>query len=146
MIHGTTEREIVEMTGTTDDAAIQETFDRWVAAELHGDAAALAALLDPDFRCVGPLGYVLDREQYVGSRRSGALTHAGFAWEDVSTRRYGDTVVALGTQRQTSSFQGRDASGRFRVTQLLVRRGDGWAIAGLHYSPLAPAADTAGGR
>ena len=98
------------------DRAIQELFDRWAAAELQGDAAALAALLDADFTCVGPLGFVLDREQYLAPRRAGALAHTAFAWEDVRVRRYGETTIAVGTQRQTSSYQGQDASGRFRAT------------------------------
>ncbi|HUY99428.1 MAG TPA: nuclear transport factor 2 family protein [Thermomicrobiaceae bacterium] len=125
------------MTGAHDQA-IQALFARWVRAELDGDAAALAELLDPDFRCVGPLGFVLNREQYVAPRRSGALAHTAFVWEDAAVRRYGDAAVAVGTQRQTTTFQGRDASGRFRVTQVLIRRGDGWAIASLQLSPIAP--------
>ena len=128
------------------DDALLELFDRWVQAELQGDAAALSTLLDQDFVCVGPLGFVLGREQYIAPRRSGALAHTAFAWEDLDVRGYGDTAVAVGTQRQTSTYQGQDASGRFRATQVLVRHDEGWLIASLHLSPLAEPPGAAGGR
>ncbi len=111
---------------------------RWVAAELSGDVGALSALLADDFVLVGPLGFVLDKEQYLGSRRSGDLKHDSLEWEDVQVRMYGDTAVAIGSQTQKSTYQGRDASGQFRATQITVRQGDRWAIVGLHLSPIAP--------
>jgi hypothetical protein len=45
-------------------------------AERSGDADELGRLLADDFILVGPLGFVLDRPQYLGSRRSGDLKHA----------------------------------------------------------------------
>src|SRR5919198_6693538 len=105
---------------------------RWAAAERTGDVDALGPLLADDFILVGPLGFMLDKEQYLGSRRSGDLKHASLIWEDVSVRVYGDAAVAVGSQTQRSTYQGRDASGRFRVTQVAIRRGNHWMLAGLH--------------
>jgi ketosteroid isomerase-like protein len=110
---------------------------RWAAAELAGDTTALGPLLADDFVCVGPLGFVLTKEQYLQSRWSGDLKQAAFSWEDVSVRLYGDAALAVGTQVQRTTYQGRDASGRFRVTQALVRRGGEWVMAGIHLSPIA---------
>jgi ketosteroid isomerase-like protein len=109
----------------------------WAAAERTGDADTLDPLLADDFMLVGPLGFVLAKEQYLGSRRSGDLKHESLVWEDVSVRVYGEAAVAVGSQTQRSTYQGRDASGRFRVTQIAVRRADRWFIVGLHYSPIA---------
>lgn len=110
---------------------------QWADAERHSDATALAPLLTDDFTCVGPFGFVLDKQQYVGSRRSGDLQHTAFTWTDVAVRTYGDTAVAVGAESQQSTFQGRDASGRFRVTQVLVKQDAQWRIASLHFSPIA---------
>lgn len=120
---------------------------QWAKAELQGDVAALGSQLAADFVCVGPLGFVLNKAQYLASRQSGNLKQQAFAWEDVQVRIYGDTAVAIGTQTQTATFQGRDASGRFRVTQVLVRAAgrDDWAIASLHLSPIAPPAASPAG-
>ncbi len=120
---------------------------QWADAELHGDADALSALLDADFVCVGPLGFLLDKEQYLGARRSGDLKQQAFDWQDVRVRIYGEAAVAIGTQIQKTTFQGHDASGQFRVTQVLIRKGDRWLLASLHLSPIGqPPAWTGGGR
>src|SRR5690349_8802509 len=92
---------------------VLELGQRWAVAERAGDVDALAQLLSEDFVLVGPLGFVLDKQQYLGSRRSGDLKHASLAWEDVRLRVYGGAAVAVGSQTQKSTFQGRDASGRF---------------------------------
>jgi ketosteroid isomerase-like protein len=113
----------------------------WAKAERAGDADALEQLLADDFLLVGPLGFMLDKTQYLGSRRSGDLRHKSLVWEDVRVRAYGDAAVAVGSQTQRTTYQGRDASGRFRVTQVAIRRGDRWILAGLQYSPIAQPPD-----
>jgi ketosteroid isomerase-like protein len=117
---------------------VLELGQQWAAAEASGDADQLDRLLGDDFILVGPLGFVLDKQQYLGSRRSGDLKHASLTWEDVTVRVYGEAALAVGSQTQRSTYQGRDASGRFRVTQIAVRRPGGWQMVGLHYSPIAP--------
>jgi ketosteroid isomerase-like protein len=127
-------------------AAIDQVLElgqRWAAAERSGDVDALRPLLADDFVLVGPLGFMLDKEQYLGSRRSGDLKHASLVWEDIRVRVYGGTAVAVGSQTQRSTYQGRDASGRFRVTQVAFGQGDRWTIVGLHYSPIAQPPETA---
>jgi ketosteroid isomerase-like protein len=116
---------------------VMELGRHWANAERAGDAEALEPLLDDDFQLVGPLGFMLDKAQYLGSRRSGDLRHESLVWEDVQVRAYDNAAVAVGTQTQRSTYQGRDTSGRFRVTQVAVRHGDRWTIVGLHYSPIA---------
>jgi len=118
---------------------ILELGRRWAKAELQKDTDVIASLLDPDFVCVGPVGFVINKEQYLGARRSGDLKHEVFAWEDVHIRAYGDAAIAVGTELQTSTFQGRDASARLRATQVLIRKGESWVIATLHLSPITPA-------
>lgn len=112
---------------------------RWAKAELEADIETLGRLLDPDFVCVGPVGFVITKEQYIAGRRSGDLKQQAFVWESTGIRVYGDAAIAVGTQIQASTFQGRDTSARLRVTQVLIRRGEAWAIASLHLSPITPA-------
>jgi len=112
---------------------------RWAKAELEADTETLGRLLDPDFVCVGPVGFVINKEQYLAGRRSGDLKQQGFAWEDASVRVYGDAAIAVGSQVQTGTFQGRDNSARLRITHVLIQKGGGWVIASLHLSPITPA-------
>jgi uncharacterized protein (TIGR02246 family) len=116
---------------------VRQLGKRWAEAEARGDPQALGPLLADDFVLVGPLGFMLDKQQYLGSRLSGDLRHESFAWEDVRVRVYGEAAVAVGSQTQRSTYQGRDASGRFRVTQVAVQQGGRWVIAGIHLSPIA---------
>ena len=47
-----------------------------------------------------------------------------------------NATVAVGSQIQKTTYQGHDASGQFRGTQVFVRKGDGWAMVSLHLSPI----------
>lgn len=99
-----------------------ETFGHeWVDAELVGDSGRREALFTDDFVCVGPFGFVITKEQYLHGRRNGDLKLTAFDWSDVQLRVRGDTAIAVGTQTQTTTFQNRDASGRFRATQVLFQ-------------------------
>src|SRR5262249_7665304 len=110
---------------------------RWADAELRADVATLDSLLDEDFTCVGPLGFVLNKDQYLAGRRSGDLKQESFTWQDVHVRVYGDAAIAIGSQVQKATYQGHDASGQFRVTQVFTRKGDSWVLASLHLSPIS---------
>ena len=134
-------RMTIQHAALTDQ--ILELGRHWANAERAGDADGLEPLLADDFLLVGPLGFMLDKTQYLGSRRSGDLQHESLEWADVRVRVYGEAAVAVGALTQRSTFQGRDASGRFRVTQVAIRRGDRWILAGLHYSPIAQPPESA---
>jgi ketosteroid isomerase-like protein len=112
---------------------------KWAAAERYADIATLDSLLDADFACVGPLGFVLNKDQYLAGRRSGDLKQESFAWQDIHVRVYGNAAIAIGSQIQKTTYQGRDASGQFRVTQVFTRKDEGWLLTSLHLSPIADA-------
>jgi ketosteroid isomerase-like protein len=113
---------------------------RWADAERQGDIVALDALLADDFVAVGPRGFVLNRQQWLDRYRSGNLKNEVFSWQDIAVRDYGEVAIAVGVQAQQASFQGHDASGRFRLTQIAVRQAQRWLIASLHLSGPIPAA------
>jgi ketosteroid isomerase-like protein len=120
---------------------VLDLVEEWVAAELRGDAEALDGMLAGDFVGVGPRGFVLDREQWLGRYRSGQLRNTAFALRDPAVRDYGAAAVVVGTQVQEAAFQGRDASAELRATLVAVRPVDGpadrWLLAGVHLSPVA---------
>jgi hypothetical protein len=107
---------------------------RWTDAELRGDVDALAELLDQDFRFVGPNGSLIDRERYLNARNARELTHNSFVWADVGVSVYSGAAVAIGRLTQRSTHRGRDISGDFRATQVVVQQGHYWKIACLHLS------------
>jgi uncharacterized protein (TIGR02246 family) len=122
------------MDGTTN---VLELVHRWTAAEEANDPGALGGLLADDFVGVGPLGFVLDRDQWL-ARFGNGLENRAFAVEDPQARHYGDAAVVVGALAQETSFQGHDNSGRFRLTLVAVRRADRWLVANAHIGMLQP--------
>jgi ketosteroid isomerase-like protein len=121
------------MTTTTEQ--IRDLGAHWVDAELAADVEALDALAADDFRLVGPFGFVLDKQQWLDRYRSGDLSTSDLTWTDVEARRYGDSVVAIGTCSQEAAYKGTPSNGEFRSTHVFVRDGGRWKMAGMQLSP-----------
>jgi len=119
------------MTATTD---VLDLVGRWAEAEQGNDAEALDGVLAGDFVGVGPLGFVLDRQQWL-ARFANGLENRAFVVQDAQVRDYGDAAV-VGVLAQETSFQGRDNSGRFRLTLVAVQSPDRWRLANAHIGPL----------
>jgi len=115
---------------------VQELVQRWADAERREDSAAIADLLADDFVGVGPLGFVLTRDQWLVRFRNGLINRA-FAVEEPQVHEHGGTAaIVVGVLAQETSFQGGDNSGRFRVTLAAVRPADRWLLASAHIGPL----------
>lgn len=108
----------------------------WAAAEERGDTETLARLAADGFRLVGPLGFVLDRDQWLARYGGGALVTEKLDWAEVEVRDFGGTAIAIGVHEQVATHQGNPVNGRFRATHVLVRAGDRWQLAGIHLSPI----------
>jgi hypothetical protein len=105
-------------------------------AEIDGDTTTLDALATDDFTLVGPVGFVLDKGQWLERYRGGGLHTTALAFDDAATRVYGDAAIRVGRHVQEAQFQGRPVNGEFRATHIAVRQGDRWRLAGIHLSPI----------
>ena len=123
------------MTATTE---VLELVEGWAAAEQGNDAEALDGLLADDFVGVGPLGFVLGRDQWL-ARFGNGLENRSFAVEDAQVRDYASAAVVVGVLAQETSFRGGDNSCRFRLTLVAVRPSDRWLLANAHIGMLQPA-------
>ena len=70
---------------------VLDLVERWAHAELAGDVDAYADLLDDEFVGVGPVGFVLDKQQWA-QRHRGDLENHGF--EIIVLELLGRTVGA----------------------------------------------------
>lgn len=117
-----------------NDQQILDLVDRFAAAELAGDVDAYDDLLHHDFRGIGPVGFVLDKNAWAG-RHHGDLTNHEFTITGLEVRFVGDaSAVVTGTQQQRTTAMGRDSSGSFRIGMVAVRDGERWAIAQVQLS------------
>jgi hypothetical protein len=124
---------------STPTTPLQELadLDRTITrAEIAGDTATLDALATDDFMLVGPVGFVLDKQQWLGRYRGGGLQTHALAFEDAVTRDHGDSAIRIGRHIQQAEFQGRPVNGEFRATHIAVRDGGRWRLAGVHLSPI----------
>ncbi|WP_410636358.1 nuclear transport factor 2 family protein [Amycolatopsis sp. cmx-4-83] len=108
----------------------------WAAAEERGDTGVLAGLVVDGFRLVGPLGFVLDREQWLARYGGGDLVTEKLTWDEVEVRDFGTTALAIGVHEQVARHRRNPVNGRFRATHVLVRDDDRWRLAGMHLSPI----------
>lgn len=117
---------------SSTDEQIRALGRRWADAEVRGDTEVLDELAADGFRLVGPVGFVLDRPQWLERYRTGELVTHALDWREVEVREFGDTAIAIGVHDQRASFKGTPADGKFRATHVLVRDGDRWRLAGIH--------------
>src|SRR5215210_6892940 len=117
---------------------VEGSVREWAAAEQRGDAAFLEDALTDDFVGVGPLGFMLNKQQWLG-RFAGGLSYESFALDEVEARLYEEAAVVTGRQKQAGGFQGTDVGGEFRATVVLVKGEARWLLAGWHASPIAGA-------
>ncbi len=123
------------MTTAETSSDVLDLVHRWAAAERLGDAGLLDGLLAGDFVGVGPLGFVLTRDQWLG-RFGGGLENRAFAVEEPQVHNYGSAAIVVGVQLQQTSVQGRDNAGRFRVTLAAACQAGRWLLTSVRIGPL----------
>lgn len=127
-------------------AAILALGKRWAEAEQRADTAVLDDLAVDDFRLVGPLGFVLDKTQWLERYRTGALDTRSLTWDEVEVRDFGAAAITIGRHTQQATYAGRSADGQFRIMHVFVRDGadSRWRLASIQLSQLVAAAQAAG--
>jgi ketosteroid isomerase-like protein len=94
-------------------------------------------LLSDDFVGIGPLGFMLNKEQWLGRYIGGGLHYDAFALEEAQIRSYADAAIVTGRQVQSGTVQGRDLPSGGRATLVWVRQDGAWRLAGWQLSPIA---------
>ena len=120
-----------------DVAELEDLGRRWAQAEVAQDLATLGELAHPDFLLVGPLGFILDRTQWLDRYASGDFVTTALDWRDLNVRIFGDTAVVVGIHDQQAAYRGQPSNGQFRATHVLVRDSARWQLVGMHLSPIA---------
>jgi hypothetical protein len=109
--------------------------DAWATAELHGNTAFLENLLANDFIGVGPLGFLLTRQEWLARHQSGDLQYESFSLDEVKVRVYNDAAILIGRQAQKATYRGNSIPGQFRITLVFVQQGQ-WQLASLQLSSI----------
>ena len=110
--------------------------EAWTTAELRGDTAFLETLLTDDFIGIGPLGFMLTKQEWLARHRSGDLKYEAFTLDEVKVRVYSDAAILIGRQVQNAAYRGNPLPGQFRTTLVFVRQLEQWRLAGLQLSTI----------
>ena len=111
----------------------------WVTAELRGDIPLLERQLSDDFIGIGPLGFMLTRQEWIARHQSGDLKYESFTLDEVKVRVYNDAAILTGRQVQDGAYRGNSIKAQFRTTLVFVKQQGQWQLASLHLSPIGQA-------
>ena len=131
----TSDQQIVNL--TTDE--ISKLLERFSHAQTLSDLDALTGLLTDDFKLVGPLGFVVAKQQWLEQFAIGALQIESLEWDelDIRTHAYAGIAIAIGRLTQSATYAQKRSDGQFRVTAIAIGQGTTWHLAGIHYSAIA---------
>ena len=110
--------------------------DAWAAAELSGNAAFLESILVDDFIGIGPLGFMLTRQEWIARHQSGDLKYQSFSLNEVRVRVYSDAAILTGRQFQEAAYRGNPIPGQFRITLVFIQQRGPWRLASLQLSAI----------
>ena len=110
--------------------------NEWITAELRGDTASLERMLADDFVAVGPLGFMLTKQEWLRRHQPGNMIYESLDLDEVTVRMYGDAAVLVGRQVQDATYRGNSAKAQLRTTAVLVRQQGSWRVAGVHMSAI----------
>src|SRR5262249_38718460 len=120
----TSDQQIVSLTSEE----ISKLMQRFAEAQTLSDDDVLAALLSDDFKLVGPLGFVVPKQQWLEQFRSGALQIESLEWDEVDIRTYAHAgfAIAVGKLIQAATYAQSRSDGQFRVTLIAIGHGVMW--------------------
>jgi ketosteroid isomerase-like protein len=119
-----TEQEIARLVST------------WTTAELRGDIPFLETMLANDFIGIGPLGFMLTKQEWLARHQSGDLKYQSLDLDEVTMRIYNEAAVLIGRQTQAATYRGNSITAQLRTTLVLVQQQGQWQLASLHFSPI----------
>ena len=110
--------------------------DAWVHAELRGDTTFLERILADDYIGIGPLGFMLTKQEWLARHQSGDLKYEAFNLDEVKVRVYNNAAILTGRQAQNGAYRGNSFQAQFRTTLVFVRQQGQWQLASLQLSTI----------
>ena len=110
----------------------------WARAERMSDTTRLAEMLADDFVGIGPRGFMLTKEEWLGRHASGALRYETLALDEVTVRTHAGAAIVTGHETDTVQYQGHPVQGDYRTTLVFVAELGRWRLANIQFSPIAP--------
>src|SRR2546430_11006374 len=79
-------------------------------AELLGDVVLLGDVLAPDFRGIGPRGFILTKEDWLAQHRAGHFKYEALEQSEAPDRTYGDPAIMTRAEATKALYNGREVA------------------------------------
>ncbi len=113
---------------------MRRLLDSWATAELYGDVAFLEKTLADDFIGVGPLGFMLTKQEWLARHQSGDMKYKVHTLDEAGVRPYTGAAIVIGRLTQQATYRGNPINAQMRVTLVFVQQEGQWRLASLHLS------------
>jgi ketosteroid isomerase-like protein len=114
--------------GGNVDQALMHIEQEMVDALLKGDVSANERYLADTFIFTDPDGMVMDKTRMVADLKSGDLKLESSKSDDMKVQAYGNAAIVTYGTTDKGSYKGKDLSGRYRWTDVFVKRNGRWQI------------------
>jgi hypothetical protein len=107
------------------------------AALLGSDWQTLNELIAPDARVIGPKGFIIDRDSWIGVHRDSEYQQIRLKPTETDVHIYDSAGIRFDVLESECEYHGETIAGRFRVTQVWVTDQQRWQLAAVQYTALS---------
>jgi hypothetical protein len=119
---------------------IRDLQDQVNAALLGGDWETLHRLVAERALVIGPKGFMIRRDEWIGVHQEGAYEQRRLATSDTHVEVYDGAGVRVDTVDSECLYHGESITGTFRVCQTWALDGGEWRLAAVQYTGTPPQA------
>ncbi len=117
--------------------AVDTLQDQVNAALLGGDWETLNNLVAPDARIIGPKGFIIDRDTWIGVHKESEYEQVRLEPTETETHTYDNAGIRFDLVDSECTYKEETITGRFRVCQVWVTDHQRWQLAAVQYTSLA---------
>lgn len=110
------------------EQALMHIEQEMVDALLKGDVSANERYLADTYIFTDPDGTVMDKTRMVADLKSGDLKFESSKVDDMKVQGFGNAAVVTYGTTDKGTYKGKDLSGRYRWTDVFVKRNGRWQI------------------
>jgi ketosteroid isomerase-like protein len=107
-------------------------------AEKRHDTTFFEKLEAPDYQFIDPGGMVHTKEESLAISKSGDLKFESNNVDEMKVRVYGHTAVVNGQSTVKGTFKDHDISGKYRWTDVYVKRDGNWQLVNSQLTMVQP--------
>jgi len=118
------------------EETIRTLQERVNTALLESDWETLNDLVTPDARIIGPRGFIISRDEWIGVHQGSDYQQVKLEASDTEVHTYDSAGIRFDVVDSECSYKGETIAGHFRVTQVWATDRGRWQLAAVQYTSL----------